>query len=145
LPFVDKSNVIILANHGTVSWGDTVEQAYCNTEVLDAYCRMLMLAKSLGRVNYFTEPEARALLELKGQFGMKDPRNELQNCDICANDVFRNSWKEVGVEQNAFQPPRFNAPQPSPAACNGQATAGDQEQLIQTITDRVMAALSGRR
>jgi len=145
LPFVDKSNVIILANHGTVSWGDTVEQAYWNTEVLDAYCRMLMLAKGLGRVNYFTEPEARALLELKGQFGMTDPRNELKNCDICANDVFRNSWKEVGVEQHAFQPPRFNAPQPSPAACNGQATAADQEQLIQTITDRVMAALNGQR
>ena len=28
LPFVHKSNVIILANHGTVSFGETVEKAY---------------------------------------------------------------------------------------------------------------------
>jgi L-fuculose-phosphate aldolase len=28
LPFVHKSNVIILANHGTVSFGETVERAY---------------------------------------------------------------------------------------------------------------------
>ena len=62
LPFVQKANVVILANHGTVSWGQTVEQAYWWTEVLDAYCRMLMLARGLGRVNYFTEPEARELL-----------------------------------------------------------------------------------
>ena len=49
LPFVQKANVIILANHGTVSFGETVEQAYWWTEILDAYCRMLMLARGLGR------------------------------------------------------------------------------------------------
>src|SRR5436190_16311169 len=32
LPFVKKSNVIILANHGTVSFGETVEKAYWWTE-----------------------------------------------------------------------------------------------------------------
>ena len=69
LPFVHKANVIILANHGTVSFGETVERAYWWTEVLDAYCRMLMLARGLGRVNYFTEPEAQALLNLKQQWG----------------------------------------------------------------------------
>src|SRR5215813_11637775 len=88
LPFVKKSNVIILANHGTVSFGESVERAYWWTEVLDAYCRILMLAKGLGRVNYFTEPEAAALLELKGKWGMSDPRSETKNCDICANDIF---------------------------------------------------------
>jgi len=44
LPFVHKTNIIILANHGTVSYGDTVEHAYWWTEILDAYCRKLMLA-----------------------------------------------------------------------------------------------------
>ena len=48
LPFVHKSNVIILANHGTVSFGETVERAYWWTEILDAYCRMLMLARGPG-------------------------------------------------------------------------------------------------
>ena len=75
LPFVHKANVIILANHGTVSFGETVEKAYWWTEILDAYCRMLMLARGLGRVNYFTEPEARALLDLKEKWGFKDPRS----------------------------------------------------------------------
>ena len=57
-----RRNVIILANHGTVSFGETVEQAYWWTEILDAYCRILMLARDLGKVNYFTEDEdARAV------------------------------------------------------------------------------------
>ena len=64
LPFVKKTNVIILANHGTVSYGVDVEQAYWWTEILDAYCRMLMLARDLGKVNYFTEKKERELLDL---------------------------------------------------------------------------------
>ena len=51
IPFVDRTNVIILANHGTVSYGESVEQAYWWTEILDSYCRMLMLAKQLGNVS----------------------------------------------------------------------------------------------
>ncbi len=60
LPLVHKTNVIILANHGTVSFGETVERAYWWTEILDAYCRMLMLARSLGNINYFSQAEAKA-------------------------------------------------------------------------------------
>jgi L-fuculose-phosphate aldolase len=142
LPFVHKTNILILANHGTVSYGETVERAYWWTEILDAYCRILMLARGLGRVNYFTEDKERELLDLKAKWGFSDPRNtsEYENCDICANDVFRTSWSQAGVEPRAFAAPapmRANAER-APAAA---LAAPDQETLIQTITDRVMAAL----
>ena len=146
LPFVEKTNVIILANHGTVSYGETVERAYWWTEILDAYCRILMLSRGLGNVNYFTEPEARALLDLKGKWGFADPRSEVKNCDICANDVFRESWKQTGVDHRAFNPPSFvqseggngQAPSANPVA---PAAGLDMEALVQAITDRVMAEL----
>ncbi len=148
LPFVHKSNVIILGNHGTVSFDATVEKAYWWTEVLDAYCRMLMLARGLGGVHYFTEPETKALLDLKDQWGYSDPRAKMENCELCANDVFRDSWKETGVAPKAFEAPRYNSPQPNPAPAatatpNGTPPA-DQEALIRTITDRVMEALAAR-
>jgi L-fuculose-phosphate aldolase len=154
LPFVCKANVIILANHGTVSFGEDVERAYWWTEILDAYCRILMLAKGLGRISYFTEPEATALLGLKQQWGLKDPRTGMKDCDICANDVFRESWKETGIEPHAFQPPTFRDRKSAEGPTNSQGTAAapaqgapatpDQEALIQVITDRVMAALGSR-
>ena len=137
LPFVKKTNIIILANHGVVSFGDTVERAYWWTEVLDAYCRILMLARGLGRINYFGEPEAKALLDIKQRLGFTDPRTEMKNCDICANDVFRESWKCAGVEPKAFQPPK-----PAEAAsAAGNGAAIDQEALVRAITDRVLEAL----
>jgi L-fuculose-phosphate aldolase len=151
LPFVKKSNVIILANHGTVSFGETVERAYWWTEILDAYCRILMLARDLGKINYFTEEKTRELLDLKQKWGFTDPRLEpdMKNCDICANDVFRHSWQDSGIERKAFEAPPSMRPQPakqsagSAPASNGKPPiAGDQETLIQTITDRVVAALT---
>lgn len=153
LPFVHKANVIILANHGTVSFDEDVEKAYWWTEILDAYCRILMLAKGLGRITYFDEPEAEALLELKEKWGFKDPRAELENCDICANDVFRDSWKETGVSPQTFTPPRFRTTRAADVttsngaahtSANGRPAAAEQEALIQLITDRVMAVLNHR-
>jgi L-fuculose-phosphate aldolase len=155
LPFVEKTNVIILANHGTVSYGETVERAYWWTEILDAYCRILMLAKDLGRINYFSEAKERELLDLKTKWGYQDARLApgMENCDICANDVFRDSWTASGIERRAFDAPppmrpqsagqTKSARQSSSSAANSSGDI-DREQLIQTITDRVMAALQAK-
>ena len=143
IPFVNKTNVILLANHGTVSYGENVERAYWWTEILDAYCRMLILSKQLGRVTYFTEEKERELLDLKQKWGWSDPRNtkEYENCDICANDIFRHSWEGAGVERKAFDAP----PPMGPAAKSATpSSAPDQEALIQMITERVVAALAGK-
>jgi L-fuculose-phosphate aldolase len=123
LPFVDKTNVIILANHGTVSFGVDVEQAFWWTEILDAYCRILMLARQLGNVSYFNESQERELLTLKQKWGWADPRNteEFKNCDICANDIFRDSWKQSGVERRAFPAPPSMAVKAGNTASNGSS------------------------
>jgi L-fuculose-phosphate aldolase len=145
LPFVSKTNVIILANHGTVSYGESVERAYWWTEILDAYCRILMLAKQLGPIHYFTEEKERELLALKQKWGYADPRNTepFQNCDICANDIFRESWKEAGVSRRAFAAPPVMGPAAKRAAGSAAAAAdSDHESLIQSITDRVLEALA---
>lgn len=160
LPFVKKTNVIILANHGTVSYGVDVEQAYWWTEILDAYCRMLMLARDLGKVNYFEEPKQRELLELKQKWGWSDPRNtpEYKDCDICANDIFRESWAQAGVERRAFEAPPVMRPaakaaEASPAPSNngssnksssnnGSPGNIDAEALVKLITSRVMEELA---
>jgi len=141
LPFVAKTNIIVLANHGTVSFGEHVEQAYWWTEILDAYCRMLMLARQLGGVSYFSEEKERELLAIKQQWGYEDARNseEYKNCDICANDIFRESWEAAGVRRKAFDAP---PPMGKKATAAGSPNMDQQEALIQTITDRVMAALA---
>ena len=107
----------------------------------------MLLAKSLGTINFFSEPEERELLQLKQRLGFPDPRNtdEYKDCDICANDIFRSSWREAGVQRQAF-------PEPTSARGEAQKTesetpptpAADQERLIQMITTRVMQELARR-
>ncbi|MBQ2684517.1 MAG: class II aldolase/adducin family protein [Thermoguttaceae bacterium] len=151
LPFIHKTDIVVLANHGTVSYGATVEKAYWLTELLDAYCRILLLARSLGYVGYFNKDEAEDLLQLKQKWGIKDPRAEAANCELCANDMFRESWKETGVGHRAFQPPTFKrGNEPTSCGCvsnpilaNNVELGKDpgQEAIIKAITDRVMEAL----
>ena len=138
IPFVKRTNVLILANHGTVSYGETVEQAYWWTEILDSYCRMLMLAKQLGNVAYLSGQKSQELLDLKDQWGYKDPRNtpQYEDCDICANDIFRDSWAESGVERRAFPAP------PALKTAAGSAPSGvNEEALVKLITDEVVRQL----
>ena len=101
LPFVDKSDIIIQANHGTVSYGPTVEQAYFLVETLDAYCKIVLLARGLGQVHHFTQAEAEELLALKRRMGLKDARSD--STDI----AFRDRWHEAGVAHRAFPPADF--------------------------------------
>ncbi|MDA0970294.1 MAG: class II aldolase/adducin family protein [Planctomycetota bacterium] len=139
-PFVQKSSVVILANHGTVSFGESVEKAYWWTEILDAYCRILMLAKDLGRVTYLSKDETQELLDLKKQWGFKDPRltDELADCDICANDVFRASWGQSGVDRKAFVPPPA---MPAAAAAPAVPAGLDKEALVKAVTEEVCRQL----
>ncbi len=140
LPFLESTNTIILTNHGTVSFGDSLQDAYWKTEILDAYCRILLLAKQLGPLQYFSEKETRELLELKQKLGFDDPRFHNADCDLCGNSAFRKGYQEQLPEQRAFDP----APDyPGYLQAETQVTSTEpSEDMVRTITDRVMAALA---
>lgn len=142
-PFLTATNTIILKNHGTVSFGKDLEDAYWKTEILDAYCRILLLAKQLGPIDYFSQNETVELLELKKRLGFDDPRFHAEDCDLCGNSAFREGYCENTPQQRAFNPapdyPGYLTSQKSPSEGNGSP---DVEDLVQTITDQVMASLS---
>jgi L-fuculose-phosphate aldolase len=106
LPFVKQTNVILLANHGTVSYGESVERAFWWTEILDAYCRILLLSRQLGPIQYLSREQTQELIELKKQWGFTDPRHAADfRGDIRDNATFRHTWSEAGVAPRAFPPP----------------------------------------
>jgi L-fuculose-phosphate aldolase len=65
VPYLDGSCALILANHGAVTFGPTLEHAWGYTEVLDAYCRVLLLSRTLGPPQRLTDAQVAELLELK--------------------------------------------------------------------------------
>lgn len=164
LPYVKDTETILLANHGTVTYGADLEDAYFKTEIIDAYCRILLLAKQLGRVHYYPDEKAAELINLKPKLNITDPRLRLglENCDLCGNNLFREGYGEFKPESKVYvhpkliegsqpnlpvesrlSPPAY--PQNAAPSSNGQAKTGelDVDALVQTITDQVMRALGG--
>src|SRR5438552_2321854 len=133
VPFAKESNTVILANHGTVTFGPTLENAYFNTEIIDAYCRILILARQLGPINYFTEQQTKELLDIKKRLGYDDPRFRCENCDLCGNSIFERGYSEYVPQPKAFRREETN----------GQLSRnGDLESLVQSVTEQIMASLS---
>jgi L-fuculose-phosphate aldolase len=109
LPYVKDTDTILLANHGTVTYGSDLEDAYFKTEIIDAYCRILLLARQLGRVHYYSDEKAAELIRLKPGMGIPDPRLErgLENCDLCGNSLFRRGYGEGSPEPHVFLHPKL--------------------------------------
>src|SRR5688500_1703685 len=74
LPYVKDSNTILLQNHGTVTFSTSLEEAYYKLEIVDAYSRILLLAKQIGSIRPLDGNEMKELLDLKVRFGLDEPR-----------------------------------------------------------------------
>ncbi len=124
---VDKHNTILMANHGVVSWShNNVEDAYFKMEILEAYCRTILVASQLGvPVKTMTAPQLQDLLKIKQSLGIPDPRHGLKECELCDN----NEWRP-GV---TCQVP----------AKEEKAIGFDREAeaTVQAITDQIMSQL----
>ncbi|MBV9125235.1 MAG: class II aldolase/adducin family protein [Planctomycetes bacterium] len=141
VPYVQHCNTILLVNHGTVTFGPDLERAYFHTEIIDAYCRILLLARQLGRVHYFTEQQTRELVAIRQRMGYDDPRLECADCELCGESFFQKGYGDFHPEPQAFKRPEVGR---STAGSNGQAVAApDLEKLVQLVTDQVIAALNG--
>jgi L-fuculose-phosphate aldolase len=124
LPYVKDTDTILLANHGTVTYGSDLEDAYFKTEIIDAYCRILIVAKQIGRVNFYTDEKAAELIRLKPKLGIPDPRLErgLENCDLCGNSLFREGYGEPGYEPRVFVHPKLAGGQTEPSPIDSRLT-----------------------
>jgi len=75
LPFVRSHNSILLENHGIVCWADTVTHAEWYVEILENYCRTLILASQLdGPIRRLAPEKIAALLAIKQRLRLPDAR-----------------------------------------------------------------------
>jgi L-fuculose-phosphate aldolase len=75
LPYVQDHNTILLANHGIVCWADTVTHAEWYVEVVDTYCKTVMIASQLrSKLNEIPPDKIADLLAIKKKLGLPDPR-----------------------------------------------------------------------
>ena len=137
LPLIDDlTNTVMMGNHGSVSFASTLQQAYYNLEILDAYCRILILTRDLGPVNVLKPDQMTELLEVKEKFGFPDKRLSCAptGCVGDVNEPFLAEFNEV-------------RPEGATCSCNGGSvqhstggiTAEQLESVVQAVTDQIIA------
>jgi L-fuculose-phosphate aldolase len=124
---VDKHNTILMANHGVVSWShNNVEDAYFKMEILEAYCRTVLVTAQLGKPpQTMTPTQLQDLLKIKQSLGIPDPRHGLKECELCDNDEWR-----PGV---ACAVPAKESPI--------TGLDSEAEKAVQAITDQILARM----
>jgi L-fuculose-phosphate aldolase len=123
----DQYNTILMANHGVVTWShNSIEEAYWRMEIIEAYCRTIVVAGQLGKpINTFTGPQMKELLNIKQSLGFVDHRYGLKECELCDG----NDWR-----------PGATCAVPAPA----EPTVGldpEAEAAVKAITDQILSQL----
>lgn len=87
----DQYNTILMANHGVVTWShNNIEEAYWRMEIIEAYCRTIVVAGQLGKpIQTFTGPQMQDILNIKKSLGFVDPRYNMKECELCDTGDWR--------------------------------------------------------
>jgi L-fuculose-phosphate aldolase len=118
VPVVRQHNTILLANHGIVCWADTVTHAEWYVEVVDTYCKTVMIAAQLNYPLPEIPPDkVLDLLAIKQKLGLPDERLPLA------------STPALKVQQQA----------PDSLLISSQ----EMERLVSSILSQITAVLDG--
>jgi len=60
-PYIDRCDAFLMANHGATTLGSTLEAAHQRMESLEHAARILLVARTLGRVNELSADDVAAL------------------------------------------------------------------------------------
>ncbi len=118
--YLQHFDAVLLANHGALSYSDSLLAAYHKMESLEFYAELLFKSKQLGGPKELSQAQVERLYEIRRQFGLtgKHPAN------VCVNN---------------------KDGKPSCHSCGGNCTCGssssNEADLIAEITKKVISAL----
>ncbi len=118
---------VLMENHGVITWGKDIEDAYWKMENTDSYCKIVWMASQLGKpLKTITGAQAKELIEIRKKLGMDDYRGDWKECELCDNSDFR-----PGV--------LCQVPPQEASSASGRPEYNDQaEVLVQRITNEIM-------
>jgi len=127
-------NTILLANHGVVCWADTVTHAEWYVEIIDTYCKTVMIASQL-RPELKEIPSAKIadLLAMKQRLGMSLPDSR-----------FALDKKEEPDKLEAAVAARIGAASGPESPLSGLDT-GEIDELVSRLSKEIAAFLEKNR
>jgi L-fuculose-phosphate aldolase len=124
-------NTILLANHGVVCWADTVTHAEWYVEIIDTYCKTILIASQLRPDLPEIPPEKIAdLLALKKKVGM-----DLPDARFAADAAAGAEKMEAAIDAyiGSAAPPQLNG--------SSGTDSAEMNSLVSLLTEQVVAFL----
>lgn len=87
LPLIPKYDALLLGNHGAVSYGKDVMQAYFRMETVEHFARINFVAEMLGGAKALPRLEVDKLFESRERYGVASNANAAPGCPVTAEDV----------------------------------------------------------
>jgi L-fuculose-phosphate aldolase len=136
------TNTVLMGNHGTVSFSKTLIDTYYKLEIVDAYCRILLLLRDLNtKPNVLNPQQMQDLLKVKAKFGFHDDRLEcaIDGCVEEENQPFFATFEKT--DHAACSCNGAPVSHGSNATGNSAATDAEFEKTVKLITDQIMASM----
>ncbi|MGC4015911.1 MAG: class II aldolase/adducin family protein [Luteolibacter sp.] len=127
---VAKDNpAVLLQNHGVMTWGSDVEDAYWKLENMETACQTIWVASQLngGKLHSIPFEKMQDIFKIRRQLGMVDPREDWKECQLCDN--------------TSFQPGAVCQVPDAAVPSGGGRLDPEAEKLVQQLTDQIIAAL----
>jgi L-fuculose-phosphate aldolase len=67
-PFIPDHNAILMANHGVVTYGADLQQAYMRMEAVEHYAKIVLVARQLGRAEWLDRCEVERLEQVRSSY-----------------------------------------------------------------------------
>ena len=102
LPLIPRYDALLLGNHGAVSYGTEVMQAYFRMETVEHFARINFVAEMLGGAKALPRLEVDKLFESRGRYGVASNATAMPGCPVTAEDVQPAAAPAGGNGQNGF-------------------------------------------
>jgi len=79
---IQQHDAIMLQRHGSVTVGKTLREAYHRLDKIEHTARMLLAARSLGRVQALSDDEIRKVAQLREQLGIGPAADVYRACGL---------------------------------------------------------------
>lgn len=80
---VARFNAVLLSNHGALTLGANLEQAYFRMETVEHFAQISIAARVLGGASPLSQEDVRKLLNVREQLGLPGTPPECVSCGAC--------------------------------------------------------------
>jgi L-fuculose-phosphate aldolase len=134
-PLAKDHNTILLANHGVVCWADTVTHAEWYVEIIDTYCKTIMIASQLRpKLKEIAPDKIADLVAMKQRLGMSLPDPRYAKVKVVEPE-------KLEATINAY----IGAATPEQLPSKSNLDASEMDQIVRHLSLEIAAFLEKKR